>query len=88
MGTANLHQRKILLNDRVDKAKVLGAFINGQGIRRKVHEVGGILQNLDLDVIGIAETWLLPGERVEVDGYRWIGIPREGNVGRGGWVGS
>ena len=42
------------------------------------------LQNLDLDVIGIAETWLLPGERVQVDGYRWIGIPREGNVGRGG----
>ena len=83
-GTANLHQPKIPLNDRVDKAKVRGAFINGQGIRRKVHEVGGILQNLDLDVIGIAETWLLPGERVEVDGYRWIGIPREGNVGRGG----
>ena len=47
-----------------------GAFINGQGIRRKVHEVGGILRNLDLDVIGIAETWLLPGERVEVDGYQ------------------
>ena len=69
-----------LLNDRVDRAKVRGAFINGQGIRRKVHEVGGILRNLHLDVIGIAETWLLPGERVEVDGYRWIGIPREGNV--------
>ena len=83
-GTANLHPPKIPLNDRVDRAKVRGAFINGQGIRRKVHEVGGILRNLDLDVIGIAETWLLPGERVEVDGYRWIGIPREGNVGRGG----
>ena len=38
-----------------------------------MHEVGGILHNLDLDVIGIAETWLLPGERVEVDGYRWPG---------------
>ena len=83
-GTANLHPPKIPLNNRVDRAKVRGAFINGQGIRRKVHEVGGILRNLDLDVIGIAETWLLPGERVEVDGYRWIGIPREGNVGRGG----
>ena len=50
-----------------------------------MHEVGGILQNLDLDGIGIAETWLLPGERVDrADGYRWIGIPRGGNVGRGG----
>ena len=35
-------------------------------------------------MIGIAETWLLPREQVDVDGYRWIGIPRKVNVGRGG----
>ena len=34
--------------------------------------------------MGIAETWLLPGEKIDVDGYKWIGISREGNVGRGG----
>ena len=34
--------------------------------------------------MGIAETWLLPGEKIDVDGYKWIGISKEGNVGRGG----
>ena len=34
----------------------------------------------------IAETcsWLLPGEKIDIDGYKWFGISREGNVGRGG----
>ena len=39
---------------------------------------------MDLDVMGIAETWLLPGEKIDVAGYKWIGISREGNAGRGG----
>ena len=40
-----------------------GNNINGQGIRRKVHEIRENLQNMDLDVMGIAETLLLPGEK-------------------------
>ena len=75
---------KDFIRRQSQRAKVRGAFINGQGIRRKVHEIRKKLQNMDLDVMGIAETWLLPGEIIDVDGYKWIGISREGNVGRGG----
>ena len=76
---------KTSLGDKVKRAKVTRAFVNGQGIRRKVHEIRENLQNMDLDVMGIAETWLLPaGEKIDVDGYKWIGISKEGNVDRGG----
>ena len=34
--------------------------------------------------MGIAETWLAPGETVEVDGYSWFGVEMEGNNSRGG----
>ena len=57
--------------------------MNGQGIRRKVHEIRENLQNMDLDVMGIAETWLLPGEKIDVDGYKWIGFQER--VARAAW---
>ena len=37
-----------------------------------------------MDLLGLAETWLLPGEGVRVKGYKWVGAAREGRVGRGG----
>ena len=33
-------------------------------------EIRENVQNMDLDVMGIAETWLLPGEKIDVDGYK------------------
>ena len=34
--------------------------------------------------MGIAETWLAPGQTVEVDRYSWFGVEREGSNTRGG----
>ena len=34
--------------------------------------------------MGIAKTWLAPGQTVGVDGYSWFGVEREGNNFRGG----
>ena len=59
-------------------------FLNVQGIRNKVHEVEDLVKTQRLEVLGLAETWLLPGEDVHLAGYKWVGAAREGQVGRGG----
>ena len=35
-----------------------------------------MLNHLDLDIIGIAETHLLSGQVIEIDGYSWFGNNR------------
>ena len=37
-----------------------------------------------LGLLGIAETWIAPGQTVEVDVYSWFGVEREGNNPCGG----
>lgn len=60
------------------------AFINVQGLRNKQGELRDLLKGQKISVLGLAETWLLPGEEVCVEGYKWVGATREGRVGRGG----
>ena len=31
-----------------------------------------------MDLLGLAEAWLLPGEGLRVKGYKWVGAAREG----------
>ncbi len=60
------------------------AFLNCQGIQNKLEEVKGLLCREKFGIMGLAETWLIAGQNVEIDGYRWIGAEREGVSGRGG----
>ena len=87
LGNANLPSKSSIKQNKVSWAGMRGgggAFVNAQGVRRKVPELTKVLHDLDLDLIGIAETWLLPGEEIQLEGYSWLGVPREGRVGRGG----
>ena len=59
-------------------------FINVQGMRNKQGELEELLKGQGIRVLGLAETWLLPGEGVSIKGYKWIGATREGSIGRGG----
>ena len=59
-------------------------FLNVQGMRNKQGELGDLLKGQNIGVLGVAETWLLPGEEVVAEGYKWVGVAREGRVGRGG----
>ena len=61
-------------------------FINVQGMRNKQGELEELLKGQGIRVLGLAETWLLPGEGVSIKGYKWIGAAREGSIGRGGWA--
>ena len=91
LGNANLPSKSSIKQNKVSRAGMRGAFVNAQGVRRKVPELTNVLYDLDLDLIGIAETWLLPGEEIQLEGYSWLGVPREGRVGRGGvglWLGK
>ena len=60
------------------------AFINVQGMRNKQGELRDLLKGQKISVLGLAETWLLPGEEVCVEGYKWVGAARENSVGRAG----
>ena len=47
-----------------------------------------IVQSLNLDIIGLCETFLVKDQDISVDGYKWFGkLSREGLVGdQVGWV--
>ena len=60
------------------------AFINIQGMRSKQEELKELMTGQKLGLLGLAETWLWPGEDVSIGGYKWVGVAREGQVGRGG----
>ena len=55
-----------------------------QGFGNKVEEVKELMDREKIRFFGIAETWLAPGQTVEVDGYSWFGVEREGNNSRRG----
>ena len=67
--TTNPQPKTLLNNSREGTAGVRWAFINGQGIRNKGEELSDVLLKLEIDLMGIAETWLMPGEGVNVKGY-------------------
>ena len=69
---------------RVYPASTGWGFLNVQGLRHKVHEIRDLVKTQDLEVLGLAETWLVPGEEVRLAGFKWVGAAREGQVGRGG----
>ena len=54
------------------------AFLNVQGMRNKQCELGDLLRGQRIGVLGLAETWLLPGEDINVEGFKWVGEAREG----------
>jgi len=60
------------------------AFVNVQGMRKKEGELKELLMGQKLGVLGLAETWLLPGEEINVEGYKWVGAARQSQIGRGG----
>ena len=60
------------------------AFLNVQGMRNKQCELGDLLRGQRIGVLGLAETWLLPGEDINVEGFKWVGGAREGRLGMGG----
>ena len=46
---------------RVCLARTGWGFLNVQGLRHKVHEVRDLVKTQDLEVLGLAETWLISG---------------------------
>ena len=62
------------------------AFLNVQGMRNKQCELGDLLRGQIISVLGLAETWLLPGEDINVEGFKWVG--EQGSAVWGGveWV--
>ena len=64
--------------------KARWSFLNCQGIQRKLEDLKGLLHREKFGIMGLAETWLMPGQNVEIEGYQWIGVEREGVAGRGG----
>ena len=42
-----------------------------------------MLRTQRLAVLGLVETWLLLGEELSLEGFRWVGVARECQVGRG-----
>lgn len=74
----------VLKASKNTSARTGWGFINVQGLQNKVHEIEELLRTQRLAVLGLAETWLLPGEELRVEGFRWVGLARAGQVGRGG----
>ena len=60
------------------------AFLNVQGIRNKQCELWDLLRGQRIGLLGLAETWLLPGDDINVEGFKWVGGAWEGGLGRGG----
>ena len=58
--------------------------INCQGVRSKVGEIRDLITMQKIVLLGLTETWLLPREDINIEGYKWLGIAREGQAGRGG----
>ena len=49
-----------------------------------MEDLKGLLHREKFGIMGLAETWLTPGQNVEIERYQWIGVEREGVAGRGG----
>ena len=75
--------KDVLKASRNTSARTGWGFFNVQGLRNKGHEVEELLRTQRLAVLGLAETWLLPGEELHVEGFRWVGLARAGQFGRG-----
>ena len=52
-------------------------FLNRRGWWSREVEVNLVLQQLDLDIFGLAETFLRKGEEPQVGGYKWYGNNRK-----------
>ena len=58
------------------------------GSEGRLEEVEELLRVEKIDVLAVNETWQKPGEHYEVEGYRFLGKPRESTVKKyGGGVG-
>ena len=62
-----------------DKMKIL--YTNARGITRKMNSLNGIIVQTDPDIVAICETKLNTDKNVIVNGYKWIGRPREQKEG-------
>ena len=68
---------------RSNKNKVKIGFNNVNRLRPKITEIGKLLKAEEIDVFGVAESFLQDIECVNVDNYRWIGKNRTHKGGGG-----
>ena len=57
--------------------KARWSFLNCQGIRKKLEDLKGLLHREKFGITDLVETWIMPGQNVEMEGYKWIGVERE-----------
>ena len=62
-------------------------FLNCRGWWSREVDVNLVLQQLDLDIFGLAETFLRKGEEPQVGGYKWYGNNRKACKRASGGVG-
>ena len=56
----------------------LGSWnFSGLCSQRKQKEVSEVLNKLKLDIVAVQESWEKKGSVIEVQGYKWLGIPRK-----------
>lgn len=65
------------------QTKMTIVYTNTRGITGKMKSLKGVVEELNPQIMAISETKLNTDKNVIVDGYKWIGRPREGKQGGG-----
>jgi exonuclease III len=60
---------------------------NVTGVKNREVELKDAMDSYKLDVLGVAETWLKEGDKVDIPGFQWIGVAGENRSGKGGGIG-
>lgn len=66
-----------------DKVDIKIAFNNVNRVKSSMYEIPKFVRDNNVDVFGIAETFLKHDEKVNVNGYKWIGKNRTSKGGGG-----
>jgi hypothetical protein len=59
------------------------AFNNVNRVKHKVYEISGFLKKENIDVMGLAETFLKDVDGININNYKWFGMNRSYNGGGG-----
>lgn len=65
------------------KVSVKIAFNNVNRIKSSMYEIPHFLEKQKISILGIAETFLKGDEKVNIDGFKWVGKNRTGKGGGG-----
>ena len=59
------------------------AFVYCEGVSNKVEEIKELLHREKMGPLGLAETWLMAGQYLEIERYKWFAVEKEGTGVRG-----